>query len=109
MPIPYAPKAKELLADGGAGGRAAILTLSGVGEAPVINTAADFAELPVCMSVSVTLRSTGGSMRLQRIRIFGCASSAKSADNSADQASTRHDELHIWLSFSLSVYAASLL
>ncbi len=100
MPIPYTPEANELLADGGAGGRAAILTLNGVGEAPAVDTAADFAELPECESVSVTLRSTGGNMRLQRIRIFGCASSAKfqapvKDATSADQASARHDKLCI--------------
>jgi hypothetical protein len=113
MPIPYTPEANELLADGGAGGRAAILTLNGVGEAPAVETAADFAELPVCESVSVTLRSTGGNMRLQRIRIFGCASSAKfqapAADaTSADQASARHDELCIPMSLLCSYFSLSL-
>jgi hypothetical protein len=103
MPILYTPEANELLADSGAGGCAAILTLNGAGEAPAADTAADFAELPVCESVSVTLRSTGGNMRLKRIRIFGCASSAKfqppAADaTSADQESARHDGLCVLMS-----------
>jgi hypothetical protein len=98
MPIPYNTEASELLVDGGLGNRAAILTPSGVGEAPAAETAADFDELPVCESVTVTLRSTGGNMRVQRIRIFGCAASAKfqkpTADtSSADQASARFDTL----------------
>ena len=98
MPIPYNAEANGLLVDGGPGGRAAILTLTGVGEAPASETAADFDELPVCDSVTVTLRSTGTNMRLQRIRIFGCAASAKFQASAADttpaaQASARHDEL----------------
>jgi hypothetical protein len=100
MPIPYNAEASELLVDGGLGNRAAILTLSGVGEAPASETAADFDELPVCESVTVTLRSIAGNMRVQRVRIFGCAASAKfqasAADTTpADQASARHDKLYL--------------